>query len=292
MRPQIIATLGLLGMFTVLGCAKDPSEPTPTATPGELTDKPATDPSPTGILSEDAFAALHQLTEAEAPPLHGQTIELGGGHAYLALPEGATGPVPAVVVIHEWWGLNDHIRHWADRLAEDGYAALAVDLYAGGVATDPQGAMSLMKTVDPAQAQAMLSAAHEFLATDPRIQAPHQAVIGWCFGGGWSLRDAIATPGLDAAVIYYGNPVTDPAELAKIEAPLLGVFANDDQAIPPAVVDELATALEGAGKSIELHRYDAQHAFANPSNARYQQAEAADAWAHTRRFLAKHLRPQ
>jgi carboxymethylenebutenolidase len=286
MRFQLAVTLALL---TTFGCTKDTAT---TAEPGELTDKPTADPSPTGILSEDAFAALHQLTETEAPPLRGQTIDLGGGHAYLSLPEGVSGPVPAVVVIHEWWGLNDHIRHWTDRLAEDGYAALAVDLYAGEAATDPEGAMALMKTVDAAQAQAMLSAAHEFLATDSRIQADKQGVIGWCFGGGWSLRYAIATPGLDAAVIYYGNPVTDPVELGKIDAPLLGVFANQDQAIPPEVVTEFASALEAAGKSIELHRYDAVHAFANPSNAHYDQTAAADAWEHTRKFLAEHLRAQ
>lgn len=297
MRRPIVVILVLL--TTLVGCAKDKGETSPTVEPDEPTQAarddgagtPA-DPSPTGILSEDAFAALHQLTQADAPPLRGQTIELGGGQAYLSLPEGVSGPVPAVLVIHEWWGLNDHIRHWADRLAEDGYAALAVDLYAGGVATDPEGAMALMKAVDPAKAEAMLSAAHELLASDPRFEADKQGVIGWCFGGGWSLRYAIATPGLDAAVIYYGNPVTDPAQLANIDAALLGVFANQDQAIPPPVVDEFAKALEGAGKSIELHRYDAVHAFANPSNAIYDQAAAADAWEHTRRFLAEHLRAQ
>ena len=115
-------------------------------------------------------------------------------------------------------------------------------------------------------------------------------MIGWCFGGGWALQDAIAHTEVDAAVIYYGHPVTDPAVLASIDAPLLGVFANQDQAIPPAAVDEFVAALETAGKSIELYRYDAVHAFANPSNAKYDEAAAADAWAHVRAFLAKHLR--
>jgi carboxymethylenebutenolidase len=291
MRVQIVVTLALA---ITLGCAKDQGEATQTAEPGagEQASTQGKDPSPTGILDEDAFAALHQLTDEAAPPLRGQTIELGGGHAYLSLPEGVSAPVPAVVVIHEWWGLNDHIRHWTDRLAEAGYAALAVDLYAGEVATDPSAAMALVKTVDPAEAEAMLAAAHAWLASDPRVQADNQGVIGWCFGGGWSLRDAIATPGLDAAVIYYGNPVTDVAQLGKIDAALLGVFANQDQAIPPTVVDEFVKALEDAGKSIELHRYDAVHGFANPSNANYDHAAAADAWAQTRRFLAEHLQAQ
>lgn len=244
----------------------------------------------TGILDEASFKALHQLTEAEAPPPRGEMIDLAGTKAYLALPEGATAPMPAVVVIHEWWGLNDHIRHWTDRLAEDGYAALAVDLYGGQVATDPDGAMALMKAVDEPTAAAILAAAHAFLAQDPRIAADRQGVIGWCFGGGWSLRDAIANPELDAAVIYYGHPVTDPAALERIRAPLLGVFANRDQSIPPDVVDGFDEALATAGKSIELHRYDAVHAFANPSSANYDQAAAADAWQHVRTFLAAKLR--
>jgi len=134
------------------------------------------------------------------------------------LPEGATAPLPAVIVIHEWWGLNDHVRHWADRLAADGYAALAVDLYGGKVATTPDEAMAAMKSVDEAKAKAksMLAAAHRFLADDPRIDAKRRGVIGWCFGGAWSLQHAIAEADLDAAVIYYGRLSTEPAQLAKI----------------------------------------------------------------------------
>jgi carboxymethylenebutenolidase len=244
----------------------------------------------TGILDEEAFKALHQLTDASAPELRGEEIALAGTKAYLSIPKDAKAPLPAVIVIHEWWGLNDHIRHWTDRLAEDGYVALAVDLYGGQVATDPDTAMTLMKAVDENTAHAILSAAKAYLAGDPRFASDKQAVIGWCFGGGWSLRQAIADPDLDAAVIYYGHPTTDAAALAKINAPLLGIFANQDQAIPPAVVDEFAKAVDDAGKSLELHRYDAVHAFANPSNAKYDQKAAADAWNHVRSFLAKHLR--
>ena len=139
----------------------------------------------TGILSEDKFKMLHIPTKAEVPPLHGEDIELAGGKAYLSLPIGP-GPFPALVVIQEWWGLNDHIRHWTDRLAADGYAALAVDLYEGHVAETPDDALATMKKVDPARAQAALDAAREFLRTDPRIKATKLGTIGWCFGGGWS----------------------------------------------------------------------------------------------------------
>lgn len=246
----------------------------------------------TGILSEQDFAALHELTEAQAPPPRGETIELAGGKAYLSLPEGAAAPLPAVVVIHEWWGLNDHIRHWTDRLAADGYAALAVDLYDGAVATDRDQALALMKGVDEARARAVLDAAHRFLAEDPRVEASKRGVVGWCFGGGWSLQHALRQPDLDAAIVYYGHLETDPAVLAKIQAPLMGVFGNQDAGIPPAAVDAFEAAMKKAGKSLELHRYDAQHAFANPSSGRYNPEAAEDAWAHARAFFGQHLRGQ
>jgi carboxymethylenebutenolidase len=292
LRPTFLAVC-LLALASACAGKPEPqagaAEPTAEQPEQQAEPEPA-DPNLTGILGEEAFAALHELTEAEAPPPKGETIDLAGTKAYLSLPEGASAPLPAVVVIHEWWGLNDHIRHWTDRLAADGYAALAVDLYGGEVASDPDTAMKLMKAVDAAKAQAILTAAHDYLAQDPRIEAEQQGVIGWCFGGHWSLQHAIATPDLDAAVIYYGQPITDPEQLTKIEAPLLAVYANQDESIPPKAVDAFVKALEGVDKSIEVHRYDANHAFANPSSARYQQEAAADAWTQARAFLAEHLK--
>ena len=252
------------------------------------------DPAPemtiTGVLDEASFAKLHTLTGEDAPPPRGQEIEVGGARAYLSLPEGAATPLPAVLVIHEWWGLNEHIKHWTDRLAADGYAALAVDLYGGQVATDRETALQLMKGTDAEAAAKVLASAHEFLASDERIKATKRGVIGWCFGGGWSLQHALATKDLDAAVVYYGQLVTDPKALAPLQAPVLGVFGNADTGIPPASVDAFEAAMKKAGKSLELHRYDdAPHAFANPSSGRYVPEAAEDAWAHARAFLAEHL---
>jgi carboxymethylenebutenolidase len=291
MRPYLATCLFLAATLSAGACAGGKGETSTGAEPptDQSTEAPA-GPRLTGILDEEAFKALHQLTDASAPELHGETITLAGTKAYLSIPKDAVAPLPAVIIVHEWWGLNDHVRHWADRLAADGYVALAVDLYGGQVATDADTAMSLMKAVDENTAHAILSAAKGYLAGDPRFTADKQAVIGWCFGGGWALRQAIADPDLDAAVIYYGHPITDAAALAKINAPMLGVFANQDEAIPPAAVDDFAKAVDTAGKSIELHRYDAVHAFANPSNAKYDQKSAADAWDHVRSFLAKHLK--
>jgi carboxymethylenebutenolidase len=257
----------------------------------------------TGRLDEASFARLHELRADAAPPARGTEVEIAGSRAYLSLPPDATrgappsgarwggaAPVPAVVVIHEWWGLNDHIKHWADRLAEDGYAALAVDLYGGQVATSPEQAMAIMRAVDETRAKEILTAAHRFLRDDPRVQASRRGVVGWCFGGAWALQQAILQPDLDAAVIYYGRLVTDEAALRGIQAQLLGVFANRDQSIPPDAVAGFAQALQRAGKSIELHQYDADHAFANPSGARYEADDAADAWSRVRTFLARTLK--
>lgn len=241
-------------------------------------------------LTEAEFKALHSLAAAESTPPRGEEVALGGGRAYLSLPEAASPPLPAVVVIHEWWGLNDHIKRWSDRLAAEGYATLAVDLYGGRVATNRDDASRLTKAVDPAVALATLRAAHERLATDERVRANRRGVLGWCFGGKWSLRHAMSTPGLDAAVIYYGQLESDPEKLASITAPLLGIFANRDASITPAVVDEFEKALERAGVRHEILRYDAEHAFANPSSARYDAISAADAWTHVRAFLEEHLK--
>ncbi len=244
----------------------------------------------TGSISEEEFKALHQHTKDEPPKLEGTMIEVGGARAYLSRPAGVDAPVPGIVVIHEWWGLNDNVKHWSDRLAAEGYAALAVDLYGGEVATEPDGAMELMKGVDQEQALAILDAARRYLSEDAAIQAPKVASIGWCFGGGYSLRLAIADPELAAAVVYYGFPVLDEEELGRIEANMLLIYADRDKSIPPAKVQALDAALTKVGVTHELHTYDADHAFANPSNAVYDHDAASKAWAEVKDFLKSELR--
>jgi carboxymethylenebutenolidase len=262
-------------------------------TPG---DKVAAEPAPispvaaTGPLSEEQFKALHTLKEGAAPPPCGTTIDLGGSRAYLSLPPNAKAPYPGIIVIHEWWGLNNHIQHWSDRLAAEGYAALAVDLYGGRVASSPDSAMEYMKAVDPDAALRTLQAADLFLGQDTRIRAPKRGVIGWCFGGGMALQLALHDPDLSAVVMYYGQPVTDPAELKAIKAPLLGVFGNLDGSIPPAKVDEFGQALKAAGVKHKILRYQAEHAFANPSNDHYDQVHATEAWKEVQAFFARELK--
>ncbi|MBZ4331002.1 dienelactone hydrolase family protein [Corallococcus interemptor] len=258
-----------------------------TSSPAEV----ARAPSATGAVSEEEFKAMHTLRTDAAPERKGQPVELSdGSKAYLSLPPGAKGPLPAVIVIHEWWGLNEHVQAWADRLAAEGYAALAVDLYHGKVATTPDQALALVKAADDDEATKTLLAAHAFLKSDPRIQAPRTGSIGWCFGGGWSLRTAMAIPELSAAVIYYGHPVTDPQQLSTIKAQVLGIFGTKDKSIPPATVKAFEKALDEAGVRSRIVEYDADHAFANPSGARYDERAAASAWAETSAFLARTLK--
>jgi carboxymethylenebutenolidase len=261
------------------------SKPAPTTTTAT---RPASGntPAKTGPLTEAEFKALHAPPTAGPEHVDGQMIDLAGGKAYLSLPAGK-GPFPAIVVIHEWWGLNNNIEHWADRLASAGWAALAVDLYEGKVTTTPDQAMAAMKAVDPAKASATLKAALDFMKTDPRIAATSRAVIGWCFGGGWSLQTALANPDLDGAIMYYGQLEQDPAKLAVFKGQLLGIFGNQDKGIPPAEVDKFDAALTAAKVPHQIFRYDAPHAFANPSNPKYDEASAGDAWTHVLAFLDK-----
>ena len=210
---------------------------------------------------------------------------------YLARPAGAATGRPGIIVIHEWWGLNDNVETMARMLAHEGYAALAVDLYGGESAEGSDGARALMQKVmdDPAPAKDNLRQAHAYLAGT--LGAPRTGVIGWCFGGGWSLQTALLLPELDAAVMYYGRVVTDKEELNALAAPLLGLFGAEDQGIPVDEVRKMEAALGELGKDATIVVYPgAGHAFANPSGTRYQAEAAKDAWDKTTAFFGEHLR--
>lgn len=209
---------------------------------------------------------------------------------YLAYPADRPTGLPGLIVIHEWWGLNENVETMARMLAGPGYTALAVDLYGGKVATAAEGARTLMERVDEADAKSNLRQAHDYLERERK--APKIGVIGWCFGGGWSLQTALLLPDqIDAAVIYYGQLVTDRDRLATLEIPILGLFGADDQGIPVAGVREFEAALKALGKDADIRVYDgAGHAFANPSGTRYQPDAAKDAWDRTLAFFAKNLK--
>ena len=211
-------------------------------------------------------------------------------YGYFSAPSDVFEPLPALIVIHEWWGLNDNVRAMADRLAGEGYMVLAVDLYKGRTASSPAEARAMMLEVveSPEQARENIRGAYEFLVT---AGAPRIGSVGWCFGGGWSLNTAQLFPDdLDAAVIYYGQVTDDEDTLRPINAPILGLFGADDTGIPVDSVEAFRTALQRLRKEHEVHVYPgAGHAFANPTGTNYNADAATDAWEKTVDFLRRHL---
>ncbi len=202
------------------------------------------------------------------------------------------GPFPALIVIHEWWGLNDWVKEQTSKLSDQGYVALAVDLYRGKVAATPDLAHELMRGVPEDRANRDLKAAFDYLTSQPDVKKNRIGAIGWCMGGGYALDVALLEPALAADVINYGHLATDPDTLKKIHAPILGIFGGQDRGITPEDVDRFAEQLKSMGKKMEVKIYpDAGHAFENPNNKDgYRPADAADAWDLTVHFLADNLK--
>jgi len=210
---------------------------------------------------------------------------------YLAVP-GSPGRHPALVVIQEWWGLNGWVKEQARMFARHGYVALAPDLYRGKVATAPAEARKLMQSLPHERAIRDLKAAYAYLAAMPNVEKNKIGSIGWCMGGGYSLRLAIHEPALAACVINYGELTTNPAQIEKIKAPLMGIFGADDHGIPPSEVHAFEKALQAQGKKIDAKIYPgAGHAFENENNkAGYRPEAARDAEARTLEFFNKTLK--
>ena len=212
-------------------------------------------------------------------------------YGHFAFPSDMIEPLPAVIMIHEWWGLNDNIRAMAERLAAEGYIVLAVDLFGGEAATTPEAARQLMlRAVENSDSvRSNLEQAYAFVTET--AGAPRVASLGWCFGGGWSLNTALLFPEeLDAAVIYYGQVTDDEERLASLEVPILGLFGSEDRGIKLESVRRFEETLERLRKDYEIKVYDgAGHAFANPSGNNFNAGYAEDAWARTLEFLREHL---
>ena len=245
--------------------------------------------------------AIHVLPEyVKDEPKNSEIFELGKyqittdtiiyNHStgFLARPSDP-GKFPGVILIHEWWGLNDNIKDMASKLASHGYTVLAADLYAGQVATTPDGARQLVTTFVPEKGISNIHAAAELLRT--KYDVKRLATIGWCFGGTQSLNYALSGNELDATVIYYGQPVTDKDRLSLIHWPVLGIFGGKDQSITVETVNEFESDLNDLGIKNDIHVYpDVGHAFANPSGANYSPKETKDAWQNTILFLEKSLK--
>jgi len=229
---------------------------------------------------------------AGAPKTETVTYKSGNDtvSGYLALPEGG-GKHPAIVVIHEWWGLNDWVRDQAQKFAGQGYVALAVDLYRGKAAKTADEAHILMRGLAEDQGLRDLEAGYTYLASRPDVDASKIGSIGWCMGGGWSIKLAVDEPKLAACVVNYGPLPTDPANIAKIKAPVLGNFGADDQGIPPEKVHAFESAMKADGKMTDIKIYaGAGHAFENPDNKDGYRPEAtADASQRATAFFQKYL---
>ena len=202
-----------------------------------------------------------------------------------------TVPPAALIVIHEWWGLNEGVRAMADRLAGAGYTVLAVDLFGGRTTLDPNEARSFMLEVveDPELANENLRQAYGFLREV--AGAERVGVLGWCFGGGWSLNTALLfLDELEAAVIYYGQVTDNEDKLEPLNVPILGLFGENDRGITVDTVRAFEQALENLGKDYEIEIYpNVGHAFANPSGNNYNPQIAEMAWSRTLDFLARHM---
>lgn len=244
-----------------------------------------------------AFAATPG--RSEEAKVTGKEITFTSGDetikGYLAVPEGK-GPFPAIVVIQEWWGLNDWIKGNADRLAKQGYVCLAPDLYRGAVATEMAKARELMGGMPADRAARDLKAAVDTLVARPDVSTDKVGVIGWCLGGGLALSTSLADKRLTACVICYGRVVTDGERLKPLNASVLGIFGKEDKGIPVKTVREFGERLKEQGKTVEaLHEYDAGHGFMREKNGpgknpEYREGPTKEAWKEIDAFFKKKLK--
>jgi carboxymethylenebutenolidase len=235
------------------------------------------------LLSISSFAADGKAVSYKSGD---ETVQ-----ALLYTPAGK-GPFPGLVVIHEWWGLNEWVKEQASKLADEGYATLAIDLFRGKVATTPDEAHEIMRGVPEDRAARDLRAAIEFLKSQTAVKKDRIGTIGWCMGGGYSLNVALQEPTLTATVINYGHLVADADSIKKINASVLGIFGAQDRGIPVDDVKKFEQALKQKGNKVEIVIYpDAGHGFENPNNTSgYRADDAADAWKRTTNFLAATLK--
>jgi carboxymethylenebutenolidase len=258
-------------------------------------------------VQADYAAGMHREHAHEAPtaspaarigprtPVTGSAVTYGtvGGRAltgYLAKPASMGRNTPAIIVVHEWWGLNDNIKAVVDRYAGEGYLVLGVDLF-GRVATTPDTAMVLYQTAmaNVPVGEQNIAAAIAYLKSQG---AGRIGSVGYCFGGHWSLRTGlVGGRDISAVVMYYGAPITDATQIARLQAPVLGLFGALDRSIPVDSVRAMEGVMKTAAKSVAITVYpDANHAFANPSGRAYNATVASDAWDKSLAFFTANLR--
>lgn len=296
-----IFTFSISGAWTELQQASAQNTDTDTNMNANTTDSSAL---ATNVVSNNGTLNLSNSSLS----LQNKTVNYhANSQGYLVYPVNATASgtptsittdnkLPAVVMIHEWWGLNDNIKNMANELAKEGYVVLAVDLYNGQVASTPEEAMQLVGSVRENQSEAIanLQNAVRYLSSLQNVNSSKIASLGWCFGGGQSLQLALNTEPenpLAASIIYYGNLVTDQQQLSKIKWPILGIFGNEDQSIPVDQVNKFKESLNALNIPNEIHIYEGVgHAFANPTGDSFAPKETQDAWQKTLAFLDRYLK--
>ncbi len=245
-----------------------------------------------GLITLTSAALIYHRAQ---PSVKTQLVQYPSGEetvtGYMAFPEGK-GPFPAVILIHEWWGLNDWIKANAKKFADQGYLVLAIDLYRGEVATDQDAAHELMRGLPEDRATRDVQAAFAYLVSRNEVQHNKIGAIGWCMGGGYALQAALVIPELAAAVINYGRLVTDTEMIDKINCPLLGIFGAKDRGIPVKDIEAFKAACQKADKEVTIQIYSSSgHAFINENNAKaYHAKDAKNAWEKTFAFLEKKLK--
>jgi carboxymethylenebutenolidase len=247
------------------------------------------------LLGAMVAALLLRSDVSSAVDVKGEMVSYKSGNetisGYLAVPPGP-GPHPGLVVIQEWWGLNDWIKEQARNFAAKGYVALAPDLYRGKVATEPSMAHELSRGLPDDRALRDLKASFDYLQNRKDVKKSAIGSVGWCMGGGLSLKLALNQPELRACIVNYGALPTDTAAIGKITAPVLGNFGAEDQGIPPAAVNAFEKEMRGQKKWIDVKIYPgAGHAFENPNNRQgYREDAAKDAWSRMITFLNENLK--
>lgn len=261
-------------------------------------------PSTVQILIERGWG-LHVLPDYQNEKNNSESFEISTGPyavktemvnyfenytGFLAVPDTDEDKnFPGIIMIHEWWGLNDNIEQMAEELASHGYVVLAVNLFGKEAATTADEARQLVSSYDSQAGIANMNGAIEYLKTNYGVVK--MGSIGWCFGGGQSFNLALNNKDMDATVIYYGSVTADKEKLASISWPILGIFAGLDQGIPVELVKEFEKSLDDLGIQNEIHIYpNVDHAFANPSGERYAPEETKDAWEKTVAFLSETLK--
>lgn len=273
---RAVATLGSVTAATTLLAA--------CGQPGTQSPPPVVEESPENETPAVAESEEGLITETvEYPDADGETLM-----GYLARPADAEA-LPAVVVIQEWWGLDEHIRDVTRRFAREGFIALAPDLYDGVVTTEPDEARKLVMELDMQEAVREIQQAIDFLQAQDYVAGQQVGVVGFCMGGRLSLQTALVEADLGAVVAFYGSPLT-PEEAQEVQAPVLGLYGSDDPSIPVDAVRTMEEAFGQAEVEHEIQVYEgAGHAFFNDERDSYNAAAAEDAWPRTIEWFRTHL---